>query len=207
MNVVFDFGAVLFTWQPLLLVQKYFPTQAQTSESASQLAHAMFKHDDWKAFDHGTLALDEVVARTAARIGLPHDAVNGMISCIADELQPIDSNIGLLTRLREQRDGGADDIRLFYLSNMPVPYARTLEQRHDFLNWFDGGIFSGDVNLGKPDLAIFELLAARHGLQAADTIFIDDTLANVQAAHQLGWQAIHCEDPEALTGQLDALMR
>lgn len=60
------------------------------------------------------------------------------------------------------------------------------------------------MKLGKPDPAIFELLAQRHGLVAADTLFIDDLLANVQAAQALGWQAIHCTTPEGLAGQLAA---
>src|SRR5690349_5788036 len=83
-----------------------------------------------------------------------------------------------------------------------TPFARVLESRHGFLRHFEGGIFSGDVKLAKPDPAIFELLAGRHGLVPADTLFIDDSAANVAAARQLGWQAIHCTSPAALPGQV-----
>lgn len=201
MNIVFDFGAVLFTWQPAQLLAQHFPDRIQTLEQAHQLARDIFHHPDWQGFDSGTVALDDVIARTASRLLLAHDEVHQVLAPIGERLAPIACNIELLAGLREQRDrqGG---LKLYYLSNMPAPFARALERRHDFLQWFDGGIFSGDVKLGKPDPAIFNLLASRYQLEAAETLFIDDSLANVQAADALGWQTIHCEAPERLPGQL-----
>jgi len=201
MNIVFDFGAVLFTWQPAQLLAHHFPDRIQTLEQAQQLARDVFHHPDWHGFDSGTVALDDVIARTASRLLLAHDELHQVLAPIGERLAPIACNIELLAGLREQRDrqGG---LKLYYLSNMPAPFARALERRHDFLQWFDGGIFSGDVKLGKPDPAIFNLLASRYQLEAAETLFIDDSLANVQAADALGWQTIHCEAPERLPGQL-----
>ncbi len=81
-----------------------------------------------------------------------------------------------------------------------------LESKHGFFKWFDGGIFSGDVNLIKPAHAIYELLSGRHGLVPAQTVFIDDTLVNVQAARELGWHAIHFESPAQLSRELEPLL-
>ena len=201
MNIVFDFGAVLFDWQPAQLVAQHFPERATTPAQARTLAQAMFDHDDWRGFDSGRVALEQVVSRTALRLELPEARLHDALGPIGERLVPIACNIDLLAGLRERRrsQGG---LRLYFLSNMPEPYARALERRHDFLQWFDGGIFSSDVKLGKPDPAIFRLLASRYQLANADTLFIDDNLANVQAADALGWQTIHCEAPERLPGQL-----
>jgi putative hydrolase of the HAD superfamily len=120
-------------------------------------------------------------------------------------LQPIAGNVDQvhrLARLREQRA----DLRLFFLSNMPEPFARSIEQRHDFLRLFDGGVFSGDVKLGKPDPAIYTLLADRYGLDAKRTWFVDDNRANVEAASALGWQALHLPAPEHLPPAIDAVL-
>ncbi|HRA63620.1 MAG TPA: HAD-IA family hydrolase, partial [Burkholderiaceae bacterium] len=92
--------------------------------------------------------------------------------------------------LRERRTR-AGDVRLYFLSNMPAPFARTLERRHDFLSWFDGGIFSADVRLIKPDPAIYALLETRYLLDPARTVFIDDLAANVSAAQARGWRGVH----------------
>lgn len=201
MNIVFDFGAVLFDWQPAILAARHFPERAATPVQARQLAESLFGHADWRGFDCGTVSLDEMVARTAHRLELPEARLHDALAPIGERLVPIACNVELLASLREWRDGGGG-IGLYFLSNMPGPFARALERRHDFLQWFDGGIFSSDVKLGKPDPAIFSLLASRHRLTAADTLFIDDSLANVQAADALGWQTIHCEAPERLPGQL-----
>ena len=201
MNIVFDFGAVLFDWQPVQLVAQHFPERGATPEQARKLAHSLFDHADWRGFDHGTVTLDQVVSRTALRLELSEDRLHDALAPIGEQLAPIACNIELLAGLRE-RQGGRGGIRLYFLSNMPEPFARALERRHAFLQWFDGGIFSSDVKLGKPDPAIFRLLASRYRLAGADTLFIDDSLANVQAADALGWQTIHCEAPERLPGQL-----
>jgi putative hydrolase of the HAD superfamily len=85
---------------------------------------------------------------------------------------------------------------------MPESYARVLEERHDFLQWFDGGIFSGDVKCIKPDPLIYQLLQNRYALEPANTLFIDDLKSNVNVARALGWQGIHFESAQQLQAEL-----
>ena len=190
MNLVFDFGAVLFDWRPAQLVAGYFPQQAATPAAATQLAHAVFGHADWHEFDRGALTLDAVVARTAQRLALPEAHLQALVAGIGDGLQPNEAALGVLAALSQRRELRSD-VRLYYLSNMPVPYASTLERKHPFLQWFDGGIFSGDVLCCKPDPAIYQMLQTRHALVPALTVFIDDLQTNVDAASALGWHGIH----------------
>ena len=205
MNIVFDFGAVLFTWQPAALVQRHFPHLTPTAQAASDLARAMFHHEDWAGFDRGTHALDEVIASMSSRLSLPGDALQAFLEPIGERLLPIEETVMLLQQLRERRER-AGDVKLYYLSNMPAPYARVLEERHDFVSWFDGGIFSGDVKLAKPQREIYELLATRHAFEPSQTVFIDDLRDNVDAARDMGWRAIHCTQTEALAAQLEPLL-
>ena len=202
-NIVFDFGAVLFTWQPHQLVHALFPAEAATLAAARKLATAIFHHDDWQAFDAGTVQLPWVIERTARRLNLSHQTLHGLMSSIPGHLAPIPQTLALLARLKQRRERQGD-IRLYFLSNMPEPYARVLEQRHAFLGWFDGGVFSGDVKLIKPQPEIFQLLQARHALDPANTVFIDDLASNVQAAREHGWQAIHFESAAQLEPHLAA---
>jgi len=205
MNVVFDLGGVLIGWEPARLVRAHFPQQAASDAAAASLARALFHHEDWLAFDGGIRGVDEVVARSAARLGLPAEALHDFIAPLGERLDPLPENIALLDSLRARREAG-EPLRLFYLSNMPVPYARALERRHAFFGCFDGGIFSGDVKRVKPHEEIYNLLAWRHGLEPARTLFIDDCAANVEMARALGWQAIHCAAPGALAPQVLRLL-
>ena len=46
MNIVFDLGAVLLTWEPVALVQTHLGAHAPTAEAAHVLARDMFLHED-----------------------------------------------------------------------------------------------------------------------------------------------------------------
>ena len=166
--------------------------------------------------------MDMVVQRTAQRLGLDHAALTELVGRIGELLIPMADSVALLERLHLQRsawageglatggftDGalpGASPLRLYFLSNMPLPYARTLEKNNAFLKWFDGGMFSSDVKLIKPEPAIYQLLQTRYQLEPAQTVFIDDLLGNVQAARELGWHGIHFESAQQLQSELDAI--
>ena len=186
MNLVFDFGAVLIEWQPARLVASHFPELAATPEAAQQAARSIFGHADWHDFDRGALSADGVAQRTAQRLALHLDEVRRLVSGIGERLTPIQETMDLVAELAQRRDQRGD-VRLYYLSNMPVPYARTLEKKYAFLSWFDGGIFSGDVQRSKPDVAIYQLLQSRYALEPAQTLFVDDVQDNVDVACSLGW--------------------
>lgn len=201
MNVVFDLGAVLLAWEPTRLVQAHLAPHAPTEAAAAALGKALFHHDDWSSFDCGTRTLDDAIARMAARLSLPADRLHAMLDTQGERLDAIEVTADMLEQLFDHREAG-QPLRLYYLSNMPVPYARAVERRHAFMRRFDGGVFSGDVKFIKPDREIYEVLAMRYALDPAQTVFIDDSAANVEAARAFGWQAIHCTAPDMLPAQL-----
>ena len=201
MNYVFDFGAVLVNWQPVSMLAECFPQQADSPAHAGHLAHAVFAHRDWHDYDRGVVSMDEVIALTSARLGLDPQRFGALVGSIGQRLLPMPESIEWLESLKARRDAG-EDVRLYFLSNMPVDYARELERSYDFLGWFDGGIFSGDVGATKPEPAIYQQLQKRHALVPQQTVFFDDLLGNVQAARALGWHAIHFHNAAQAKGDL-----
>jgi len=200
-DFVFDFGGVVFDWNPAAIVRSHFGGDWRGFESPEALGRAIFSHGDWLAFDRGECSLPEVVEQTAQRLAIAQPTIHALLAPIGEQLQPIPSTVALLESLRERRQAG-EGIRLLYLSNMPAPFARALEQRHAFIAWFDGGIFSADVRLTKPHAPIYALLAQRYGLQAGSTLFIDDHAPNLAQATARGWQTLHLTDPAQLATQL-----
>ena len=57
----------------------------------------------------------------------------------------------------------------------------------------------------KPEPAIYVYLLQQYGLEASQTVFIDDTVVNLEAAAQLGIQTIQFENPVQCARQLQAL--
>lgn len=189
MNVVFDFGGVLFTWQPLRLLRECLPHRAVCDESAARLAADIFQGfapgSDWAGFDRGAHGTEALVGRIARRTGHPPGEVRAVVEAVPAHLQAQPDTVALLRELKEAGH------RLFYLSNMPLPYAEHLEAKHGFFEWFEAGVFSARVNLIKPEPAIFRHAEGVFGVPGESCVFIDDVLPNVEAARACGWQALH----------------
>jgi putative hydrolase of the HAD superfamily len=190
MNFVFDFGRVLFDWQPERLLQRLLPQRAFDAASTDFWTAQIFQSygGDWGEFDRGAVSPAEVVQRIAARTGLGRGEVQAVVDAVPDSLLPIPASLALMRRLRQPGQP------MFFLSNMPASYADQLEQRHGFVREFDAGVFSARVQLIKPDPAIFQLAAQRFGVAPAELVFLDDHAPNVAAARALGWQAVVFSD-------------
>ncbi|WP_342616349.1 HAD family phosphatase [Rhodoferax sp. GW822-FHT02A01] len=202
MNIVFDFGAVLFNWRPVDIVAEVFPQHAVDTSQAKRLAQEVFGHEDWQNFDRGLLDLDAVTERTSKRLGLDANTLHHLFSTIPEWLLPLPDSLSILQLLLTRREAGSGVSGVYFLSNMPAPYARDLESKHTFLGHFDGGIFSADVHCSKPDLRIYQLLQSRYGFPAESTVFIDDMPGNVEAARELGWKGIHFTSASQLATDL-----
>ncbi|MFH1623454.1 MAG: HAD family phosphatase [Candidatus Aenigmatarchaeota archaeon] len=63
-------------------------------------------------------------------------------------------------------------------------------------------ILSADVGLDKPDRRIFELAARRIGLRPEQCVFVDDKKRNVDAARQVGFNAIVFKNAKQLRKDL-----
>jgi putative hydrolase of the HAD superfamily len=203
-NYIFDLGAVLFTWRPQHLVLEAFPKRVHTAMDAAHLAHAIFGHEDWLDFDRGTREIGEVTERTALRLSLDLEDLGRLLYGIGDGLIPIDGTVQILNGLRQKRLAGDGVDGLYFLSNMSRPFARVLEQKHAFMGWFDGGVFSADVGLIKPEPAIYQHVQERFGLVPQNITFIDDMHYNVDAARLQGWRGIQFMDPVQLERELAA---
>ncbi|WP_299315327.1 HAD family phosphatase [uncultured Aquimarina sp.] len=57
---------------------------------------------------------------------------------------------------------------------------------YDFKSCFDAFYLSHEINLRKPNQDIFKFVLDNHRITPSETIFIDDTFANTNAAKQLG---------------------
>jgi putative hydrolase of the HAD superfamily len=198
MNIVFDFGGVLFQWQPHEFMTRLLPQHAPDAESAAVVVRAFFENfgGEWGEFDRGTIEREPLADGIAQRTGLTRAEVDRVLDAVPHELQPIEGTVALLRRLHAR--GHA----LYFLSNMPAPYADHLEASHDFIGLFRAGVFSARVKMIKPEAAIFAHALEFFGIDADDTLFIDDVLHNAQAARSAGWQALHFTDPAQCEAEL-----
>jgi len=68
----------------------------------------------------------------------------------------------------------------------------------DFNGFFRKAYYSHELGQRKPDLHAFEAILAEQQLDPSHTLFIDDTLKNIEAARKTGMQTIHLQAPQTL---------
>ena len=184
MNIVFDLGGVLLRWRPALLIANLWPQRAAIP--AQTLAVEFFEAygGDWGLFDQGLIDAPTVADRIALRTGWPLAEVAQVVAAGPDELQPLPDTVALIEELKSAGH------RLFFLSNMPSPYADLLEDRLPFEQWFEAGVFSSRVKHSKPGEHIYRIASERFGNSSEGYVFLDDQPANISAAIAYGWQGL-----------------
>ncbi|TWD48191.1 2-haloacid dehalogenase [Agrobacterium vitis] len=110
-----------------------------------------------------------------------------------------DGTVELFTSLI---DAGHD---VTMLTNFAADTFKEAREMFPFLNTTRGITVSGEVGLIKPDVAIFNRHATDFGLDPAHTIFIDDSLPNVEGAKAAGWQAVQFTSADKLRDDLIAV--
>ena len=195
LNIVFDLAGVVVRYDQAALIAEVFPDPTRHATVRTDI----IGHVDWLALDRGTLSQQDAIVRAAHRTGLSARDIAQFFAQMSAAWGPIAGTVDLLHRLHTQGHP------LFCLSNMHVASIAYLEQTYTFWDVFTGVVISCRVQLIKPEPAIYAYLLAQYGLAASQTVFIDDTVVNLEAAAQLGIQTIQSENPEQCTRQLQAL--
>lgn len=179
--VVFDVGNVLLAWKADELLNRLVPDRPDLHEA---LAIRTVRSPYWSMRDRGSATVEEVIV--AMSIGAPElepyirRIMTGWI-----DLPAIPEGVEALKTCK------AHGVKLYALTNYAdKEFAYACEQ-HAFFNLFDGFVVSGREHTIKPGLAIYTRLIDRFDLDPARTLFIDDSVMNIEAALESGWQAFH----------------
>ncbi|MGF1692480.1 HAD family hydrolase [Photobacterium kagoshimensis] len=191
-NVVFDFGAVLFDWNPSKIVAEFTSSEYEQE----QLLTNVLGHADWLSLDRGTMLMAEVIPKFSARVGFPEPRMEDFFEHVQNKLTLIPVSANLVEHLL------ALNYPLYYLTNMSNAFFETLNDNHPFISEFKGGIVSANERLIKPEPEIFELLCQRYQLNPKECLFIDDNAQNVAVARELGFEVVQFLPNEACIRQI-----
>jgi epoxide hydrolase-like predicted phosphatase len=64
--------------------------------------------------------------------------------------------------------------------------------------FFNKAYYSHQMGYRKPEKEAYQLILDNHGLDPAETVFIDDTLPNIEGARAVGLQTIHLQTPKTI---------
>ncbi|MBT8380036.1 MAG: HAD family phosphatase [Ignavibacteria bacterium] len=93
--------------------------------------------------------------------------------------------------------------KLFLLSNTDSIHKRYRWEKYDFLKFFDHIILSFEVGAVKPEKSIYRSVEKVSAFPSGEHFYIDDIQEYVDAAKELGWDAVRFENYERLNADLE----
>jgi 2-haloacid dehalogenase len=190
--VVFDIGGVLLDWDPRHLYRKLIPDPAEMEWFLANVCSPQWheQHDRGVSMAQSCAALADEWPRYAGLILAWSERSEEMVA------GPLPAGVKLLRQVI------GSGLPCYALTNMEAETYPKRLARYDFLRCLTGTVVSGFEGIAKPDREIYELLLRRFGLDAATTLFIDDSPANVSAAADVGVEAMVYSGPQPVLARL-----
>jgi glucose-1-phosphatase len=188
--VFFDLGNVLlaFDWK------KTFSKILERSRLTPSELGNRFAQTRYIEYELNQISTDEFFA-DLARILEYTGTVEELQGIFTNIFLPLETNVALAKALK-------NDYRLGIISNTNQIHADFFETQYAFLELFEVRIYSHEARLRKPDRKIYDLALSTMNVDAEKSLFIDDMKENVEAARELGWQAIHLTKDTNLENEL-----
>ena len=197
-TIIYDMGNVLIEWNP----EKFLHLIETDEERIAKLRTAIFTSGYWPRQDTGELDADK--------------AYNMSLALLDDSYQESLRQIyyhwyeyaDVFTKMQdyawELKNQG---YKLFVLSNTAASYYDLAKKGYLPIDEIlDGKVLSYEVEMVKPDVAIYQYLLDKYGLEAQNCVFLDDIKGNIEAAQSLGMQGIQVLSENQALADLKVLL-
>jgi putative hydrolase of the HAD superfamily len=189
-NIIFDFGGVIINIDFWVSINAFIKLGAENFQEVYSQSQQSGLFDE---LDKGTIS-KEVFCKGIAQYLPPN----------VTEKQIIDAWNAILIGIPEHRIWILESIRknyrTFLLSNTNAihypEYTKELQEKYgynDLSELFEKVYLSFEMNLRKPDKAIFQKVISDNGLLPEETLFIDDSEQNLPPAAELGMKTLLLE--------------
>ena len=191
--VLFDIGNVIVRWDPRTLYSKIFPDPAERDRFLAEVCTMAW---------HGETDRGMAFADNIAQLAQQHPQHAGAIAAWWDRWPEMFSGVipeteAAIEALHER------GVPLYALTNMSEEAWPGVRAMSPVFARFRDVVVSGAEKTFKPEPRLYEIACSRSGLAPSDMLFIDDSLANIEAAEALGFHAHHFTDPAALRPALE----
>lgn len=188
-NLIFDFGGVLVNLDKDICTEEF--NRINAGEVARYVDFCI-QEDLFHELEMGNISIPEFCDEVRKKSP----------NCDASDAQIVHAWESLLTDVPVHRLERILELkskyRIFLLSNTNEIHWRQAEEEFfrqiegkTLEDYFEKSYLSCRVNMIKPSKEIFELVLNENGLNAEETVFIDDSPKNCAAAESVGIKAFH----------------
>lgn len=186
--VVFDVGRVLYQWELRHLFAKLIADPAQLDWFLANVVT-----EEWHfQHDAGRPLADMVAERSCLYPDHVHLIEAYATRFVETVPGPVAGTHDIVRTL------AARGVPLFAITNFGAEFWSQFRPHERLFDLFADIVVSGAEKMVKPSPEIYTLAARRFGHAPERMLFIDDNLANVEAARRLGWHAHLFTDSAAL---------
>ncbi len=191
-HIIFDLGGVILNINYQLTSQAFKDLGAKNFDQLYNQFHANALFED---LETGRVTPEEFLAKIKEH--LPEGTTDQQIIDAWDAML-LDFPLARLQLLQQLRN----HYGLYLLSNTNAIHLKALnailEKERGISSlgaFFDKSYYSHLIGYRKPEKEAYQVILDENGLKPEHTLFIDDTLPNVDAALALGIRAIHLQAP------------
>ena len=190
--IVFDLGKVLIPFDYARAINKLNQIEKGLGDRFFEFYKSNYHfHRD---FERGKISESEFVNKMLEPIDHKIDG-ESFKKYYADIFSLNEDVISLLPILKT-------DYKLFLLSNTDSIHQKYGWQKYEFLKYFDKLILSHEMGSVKPEEKIYRKVEEVSGFSSEEHFYIDDIQEYVDAAINLGWDAVQFVDYQKLASDL-----
>jgi len=194
-NVIFDIGNVVVRWRPFLALDHIFADEAEMERAFAEIGFY-----DWNLEQDRGRSWADGIAHAERETPAHAHVFRGY----ADGLGPAHrERVAGTSELIEALH--ARGVALYALTNAALASFEAAKAAAPALGLMRDVLVSAVEGVVKPDPAIFELCLSRNGLDRSETLFVDDSARNCEAAEALGITAHRFTTADDLASTLRAL--
>lgn len=194
-NVVFDVGRVLFHWDLRHLFEKLISDSDELDWFLKNVVTPEwhFEHDAGRALSDMATERIALFPKYEVHIRAYTMRFNETIP------GPVEGSLEIVEALASQ------NIPLYAITNFGAEFWDVFRPTQPIFDHFNDIVVSGREKLVKPDPAIYKLALKRFGINANESLFIDDMSANIEAVKLSGMHGHVFKNADGLHDELARL--
>lgn len=196
-TIIFDIGSVLVSWHYKAFLRRLFDDE----KTCKVVAKCIFENPNYIDFDAGRYTKEQFLENCVSFAPNYRKEITYAFSRIGECVKQYSFAHSWIEEYKKR------GYRVLFLSNSS-DYVRGANLKAlDFVNKFDGGLWSCDVKMIKPDINIYLKMINDFNLIPEQCLFIDDKISNLRPADKLGIKCVHYKSYIQAKRDVESILR